>query len=813
MNNLKTILCLVLLSILTKGYTQDLTDQQIAHILETKSESDILKLNTNLILNKNYYHASLTADKLLTFDSISPNYNYRKGFTIINSSDEFVKALKFLEIAVTNVDKNFDMMSPKEKVAPIDAYFYMGRAYHLSGKIDKAVEFYEKFIAEFSKNEELVSKASMYLLQCNVAKEMYNTPVDFKITNLGDKINTSNPEYSPVISLDGSALYFTSRRLYSDSINLSIREPGTNLHLEDVYVAYKDENNQWGTPEIMEFCRPEFNEATVAVSSDERNIYVYIDETGDGDIYYSKYKEGKFQNLKILETNGINTESWETHLSTSPDGKRKYFVSDRDGGFGGRDIYYVEQVKNGVWSEPVNLGPTINTPFDEDAPFISVDNKTMYFAHNGPKSMGGFDIFKSEMDSEGNWSEPTNLGYPLNSTSDDIYYTSTVDGKTGYMASFRPEGYGEKDIYEITNSHLEVNNITALLGEIETVDNKPLPEDIAFTVKCMNCDEPTEFTLFPRISDGTFFASLEPCKEYEITFHYQDGEVEVSKETVKTECSDKYEEIYRHLVFDVDKMAFVDPNTLIDSFEPLAMKHFFGYNNNKLNPDKGALKIFLDSLNSQIQNGRTSIEIEINASASTVPTKTFKNNKELANERAIGVKENLEKYFQEKGLGDSIKLKVNKIEISGPKYTGDYKNKEKYGQYQFVELNLSGINSIKNETELIKSADEENTSHVNTPKEAREVKDKQGDIFISGDLKNNEYKYHIVIGVFGRIHYAEGMVKSAVNKGFNAEIIGKRNNMHVVSAGHANTVKEAKEILNRARNEVIQSAWILNLKK
>src|SRR5690554_7668055 len=119
----------------------------------------------------------------------------------------------------------------------------------------------------------------------------------------------------------------------------------------------------------------------------------------------------------------------------------------------------IEKSADGNWSEPVNLGPTINTPHDEDAPFIAVDNKTMYFAHNSPKSMGGFDIFTTHILENGEWSEPVNLGYPLNSTSDEIYYTTTVDGLTGYLTSYRDGGYGDKDIYEVRNKHLGVDNI------------------------------------------------------------------------------------------------------------------------------------------------------------------------------------------------------------------------------------------------------------------------------------------------------------------------------------------------------------------
>jgi len=809
----KTILIFVVVCISSFGYTQNLTDQQLDHILKTESESEILRLNTRMIISENFYHASLTADKLLTFDATSPNYNYRKGYSILNSSDDFMKSQPYLEIAVTNIKKNFDMMSVREKGAPIDAVFYMARSYHLSGKLNQAIDYYEQFISKIDKKNPLIEQAKILLQQCDVAKELMKSPVEFEVINVGSTINTSNPEYSPVISLDGSALYFTSRRLHPDSSNLNIKEPGTNLYLEDIYVSYKNHENEWGEPKIMDFCKPEFNEATVAVSTDERRIYAYMDETGNGDIYYSNFESSEFQELKYLEDKGVNTDAWETHITVSPDGKRKYFASDREGGYGGRDIYMIEQVGNGIWSTPVNLGPTINTSFDEDAPFIAIDNRTMYFANNGPKSMGGFDIFKTQMDESGHWAEPENLGFPLNSTSDEIYYTTTVDGLKGYLTSFRPGGFGEKDIYEIKNKHLGVGNIAVLLGEIETIDKTPLPEDLAFTVKCLDCDQPYEFTLFPRISDGTFFASLYSCQEYEITFHHKKGQVEISKEIIKTNCDKEYEEIYRRLVLDVPEMTLIQPNELIDSYKPLSMKHFFGYNKNELNPEKGALKAFLDSLNVQLQNGRTSIEININASASSVPTQTYSNNETLAEKRAQSVMRFLQGYFIGKGLGDSINLVINKIEVSGPSYGGDYDNTEKYQAFQFVELSLNGINSMNNESVLISSTDDGEKPQVIDIEETHQFKDHQGDLFTSGEVNDDDYDFHVVIGVFGRIHYAEGMVNSAIKKGYDAKIIGKRNDMHVVSAAHVETKAEASEILKQVREEVIQSAWILNIKK
>src|SRR5690606_26222092 len=153
-------------------------------------------------------------------------------------------------------------------------------------------------------------------------------------------------------------------------------------------------------------------EATISVSSDERRIYIYQDAAGGGDIYYSDFTNNSFSQIEELPFKGINSNDWETHCTVTPDGQNMYFVSNRPGGYGGRDIYRIVKLPNGNWSEPQNLGPEINTPYDEDSPFIAVDNKTLYFSSNGSKSMGGFDVFVSFRDELNNWSTPVNMGYP-----------------------------------------------------------------------------------------------------------------------------------------------------------------------------------------------------------------------------------------------------------------------------------------------------------------------------------------------------------------------------------------------------------------
>lgn len=711
MKNLYSLL-FILFIVPVIGFSQ-MTDEQIKTFLETASTKEMVQKNTVLLMDGHFPQSIMVIDKLLEQEPDNPNYNYRKGYALFNSVTDHNKAIPFLKKASTSVTNVYDIFSAKEKDAPVETFYFLGRCYHLNANINDARANYDNFLANPPKNSELIPKTELLLVQCDVAEEFLKNPRNYQIINLGSTINSADPDYSPIVSLDGGALYFTSRRLRPDESNADITDPNNGMYLEDVYVSYRVDQDTWGEPELLELCLPERNEATVAVSTDERSIYIYKDDEGNGDIFYSEFEDSEFKRLKPLETEGVNTEAWEPHLTVSPDGKYKYFSSDREGGYGGRDIYRLVQLPNGKWSAPQNLGPTINTEHDEDSPFISVDNKTLYFSHNGAKSMGGFDVFVSVMDDNQNWSDPINLGVPLNSMGDDIYYTTTADGLTGYLSSFRPNGQGEKDIYEIQNDYLGLDNVAILTGKIITTTGEKLPEDVAFTLTCLNCGDESIRIIRPRINDGGFFASLQPCREYEMVFHHNNGETEFHRETFKTGCEKGFEEVAKTILLDVPTMSVIDPNDTIKDvdykYNPVALEHYFGYNNNKLSTESGSLKAMLDEMISQAENGRTSFEITIDASASKVPTRTFKNNMELANKRAENMKNLLNTFIAGNStLKGKVSIKVDKVGVNGPAYQGDFKNIDRYGPYQYVKINVSGEeNTEGSELKKFESKDEE----------------------------------------------------------------------------------------------------------
>ncbi|GAA0875742.1 OmpA family protein [Wandonia haliotis] len=533
------------------------TQEEMQRILSKSSPGELLRENSQLLLVANYYQSIQVIDRLLEMEPDNANYNYRKGYALLFSQSQYEQALPYLEKAVKNVKKLYDASSEKETAAPVDVYYYLGKCYHQNETLDKATEFYQKYLESSTSKNALYPWAELGITQVENAQKELKNPKNYELKNLGAVINTEAPEFSPVVSLDGSALFFTARRLWKNGLNKDMKDLNTNHYWEDIYVSYKNLNNTWSDPALLEFCQSGQNEATVSVSMDERKIYVYNDVSGNGDIYFSEFKGNQFQQIQAADIKKLNSKFWEPHLTVTPDGQTMLFVSDRAGGYGGRDIYRMVKLPDGNWSEPVNLGPEVNSEFDEDAPFLAMDNKTLYFASNGTKSMGGFDIFMSVQDENGNWSPAINMGVPLNSTGDDIFYTTTMDGTTGYLTSFRNGGFGEKDIYEVKNNETGKQGISVLKGEIVVAGNRPLPQDLSVTVSCLNCGNKTSVTLYPRVRDGVYFSRLEKCREYELVYAYGENETEFYKEKITTKCDTEFEEIHSRALLRLDDMTII----------------------------------------------------------------------------------------------------------------------------------------------------------------------------------------------------------------------------------------------------------------
>ena len=538
-----------------KSFSQ-FSEIEVKNIISQASEKELV-IECSRMLQENFFHfADLITDKLLKINPESANYKYRKGFIELAMRQDYVKAIGLFSAASGSIDKNYDMYSIKEGAVPADIFYHLGRAYHLNEDFAKAIESYKQFLAQTSKESELIEYAEKRILQCEVAKKLMAAPKDVIVENLGDSINTEYADFSSNISLDGRALYFTSRRPWEDGSSNGFRDPLMNHYSEDIYVSSIADNDTWKSPSRMDMCKPQFNEASVSVSIDERRVYTYNDKKGQGDIYFSDLKNGSFSPIAPVGKSGVNTEDrWETHYTVSPDGKMVFFVSDKESGYGKRDIYFMED-KDGTWSEPKNIGGTINSKWDEDAPFMGLDNNVLYFSSNSSESMGEFDVFMSVKDENGIWSAPINLGYPINSVGDDLFYTHTADGQKAYLSSFRKGGKGEKDIYRL-NVKSEIRNVALLNGEIVHSQDKEIPEESYVELICLNCEPKQTTILKPRIRDGIFLSKLEKCKDYQLAYYYNDQTVNPYTDNFSTNCDLAYEEIYKRVLLDEEKQVII----------------------------------------------------------------------------------------------------------------------------------------------------------------------------------------------------------------------------------------------------------------
>lgn len=361
-----------------------------------------------------------------------------------------------LYLETINKDRAVDYLLRIEQLKPsyrFDLPYYIGRAYHYGLDFDKALEYYERYKRKLLGNKSYrgrdrvsLAEVNRRILECTNAKDIIGRPAQFTVIPLGENINSAWPDYAPVINQDETMMIFTSRR---QEDNTSADVDKDNFYFEDVFISRKV-NGEWGPAKnIGPPINTEYHDANIALSADGKRLYLYKD-TNMGDIYYSDFDGEKWSEPKYL-TDKINSSIYSENAvseTSSPD--VILYTSNRPGGEGGIDIYYCIKDDKGNWYKSKSLGPVINTKYDEDSPFLAHDGKTLYFSSSGHKGYGGYDIFRSVYDSaSGEWSEPENLGYPVNTPDDEIFFQMTNDGRRGYFASVREGGMGFTDIFMI----------------------------------------------------------------------------------------------------------------------------------------------------------------------------------------------------------------------------------------------------------------------------------------------------------------------------------------------------------------------------
>jgi outer membrane protein OmpA-like peptidoglycan-associated protein len=343
--------------------------------------------------------------------------------------------------------------------------FFKGYELHLNNQFDEAVAYYNKFKSSKEITSEEKQIVTQKIKECEAGKILLKTETHCFIDNLGQSINTTLDEYLPVSTYNDSLLYFVSRRENEKGIN-----PEDGRYKEQIYFSNCDKDGDFFAASVFDKKISKDFDAIQAISKDGKTAILYSSKNG-GDLYEVEIRNGKWMTPKAI--GAINTSYHETSASFTPDGDTLYFCSNRDDTYGEHDIYRSIRNKNGKWSKPQNLGNVINTPADEIS--VYADGKgNLYFSSRGHQSMGGFDIFKSTFEN-GVWTKPRNIGYPVNSPFDDVYFSISDDGKQGYFASNRQNGYGRQDIYRVV-----------FLGEVKLFIYNPediLPSEYSAVLK------------------------------------------------------------------------------------------------------------------------------------------------------------------------------------------------------------------------------------------------------------------------------------------------------------------------------------------
>lgn len=403
--------------------------------------------------------------------------NYKLGVCYINSNQKF-KSIGFFEKAHT--------LNP---AVSEDIRYYKGWGYQLVREWDKAIAEFNAFVTSANPKSQSVNiaDASKRIKECNSGKKLDEKQIRVWIDNMGSNINTEYPEYGMIMNADGTEIYFTARRPTTTGGGKDETNSGW---YEDIYYSTKKQGKWTPSTNLGEPINTKGHDATVALSPDGSKMLVYIDDKGDGNIYESVRRGETWSKPRKLD-NEICSPYHESSAWYSSDGKKLYFISNRPlpgkKGEKDKDIYvatYNDEKKK--WENVQRLPENVNSAYDEDGIFVHPDGKTIYFSSKGHNSMGGYDVFYTVLKPDGTWLDPVNVGAPVNTPDDDVFFTVTASGRYGYMTSYREDGYGEKDLYLIT-----------FLGE----EKKPLmnTEDMPLA----NSEAPvSEKVVEPKISSG-----------------------------------------------------------------------------------------------------------------------------------------------------------------------------------------------------------------------------------------------------------------------------------------------------------------------
>jgi len=409
---------------------------------------------TNTCFSQNFHTSSNKALKLYNEGVSADDYFNFKQAEInlkqaIATDSRFYEAYMMLGELMSKQKRYSEAAINYKTAVSLDSLFYkpiffnLATAELMSGDYFNALIHYNVYLAQNGMLEMNKIIALKNVKNCEFALEAMQNPVPFNPENVGPSINSKDDEYWPSITADGQTMMFTRQPVYSER-----PKPLKQIH-EDFYISHFS-NNYWekafnaGSP-----INTPLNEGAQSISSDGSYMFFTACDRPGGlgscDLYFSAYKNGKWSEPSNLRA-PVNSFSWESQPSINAEGDMLFFSSNRQGGYGGKDIWFSRLDEKNMWTDPVNLGSTINTAGDEMSPFIHFDGKTLYFSSNGRAGMGGYDIYMSRLSNDSIWSEPLNIGYPINSYNDEMGLVIESSGQRAFFSSIRDKSNG-KDIF------------------------------------------------------------------------------------------------------------------------------------------------------------------------------------------------------------------------------------------------------------------------------------------------------------------------------------------------------------------------------
>lgn len=493
-----------------------------------KTENDSM-LNASLLYDEaNYLLALPIYEQLYNAHPKEEYLKYCYGKCGLERSDKHEIALQLLN----------EIYEKNPKVDNIE--YDLARANHYNYKFDEALVLIDKALGNKRVNAQTKSAAKQLKQYCIHAKVFYANPTGAQITNAGNVLNTQYSEYVPVISADESIMLFTYRGKESmGGLQNAYQQADRNgIYYEDVFQSVK-ENNAWTVPVPVKSINTNSHDAAIAISPDGMHLFTYKDSGDDhGDIYMSDMINGEWSYPQKLRGQ-VNSYSWEGSCSLSADGKQLYFSSERGGGYGGRDIYRATFLPDSTWGNVINLGDSINTALDDDAPFIHPDGVTLFYSSKGKNSMGDYDVFQARLNViDSTFGAPVNLGYPINTPDGDRFYVLSANSERGYYASGKSGGSGLEDIYTVYPGYIgKKPSVYIVKGKI-TQDTSRIAATI--TVEMSNKDNRKFGTFTSNASTGNYLVSLPAGGSFKLTYSYKSFPAKTQE--INTLALDGYEE-------------------------------------------------------------------------------------------------------------------------------------------------------------------------------------------------------------------------------------------------------------------------------